>query len=65
MESLINRAAIALGMGLPECEVIQKLKESGHSDWDIFFAIEAAKISNKDRERDTHVIECRKKKIPT
>ena len=55
MESLINRAAIALGMGVPECEVIQKLKESGHSDWDIFFAVEAAKISNKDREQQADV----------
>lgn len=51
MESLINRAAMALGMGVPEAEVIESLKQSGHSDWDIFFAIEAAKIVNKDREK--------------
>lgn len=51
MEELINRAAMALGMGVPEAEVTESLKQSGHPDWDIFFAIEAAKISNKDREK--------------
>jgi len=51
MEELINRASIDLGMGVSEAEVVKRLKESGHSDWDIFFAIEAAKIVNKDRDK--------------
>jgi hypothetical protein len=52
MEELIKRAALALGMGVPEAEVVKRLKADSnyHSDWDIFFAIEAAKVSNKHRE---------------
>jgi len=52
MESLISRASRILGMGVPESDVVKRLKESGHSDWDIFYAIEAAKIANKDRKKD-------------
>lgn len=50
MEELINRAAMALGMGVPEAEVVERLKRSDYSDWDIFLAVEAAKINNKHRE---------------
>ena len=51
MEDLIQRAAMALGIGASEDETRKNLISFGYSSDNVHLAIEAAKILNKDREQ--------------